>query len=135
MQMLKLLYITGLYLPPETANGIRAYYFVRELVRSGFEVIVLETVSRAHSSGEEFFGERVIRLPLRSHGAHARMYDMLYKIFLIRNRLRGYYLRRNQILWLLPGLITTESLALQGKDGFNSFQRCLFLEGLYGLWR
>jgi hypothetical protein len=103
MQMLKLLYITGLYPPPETANGIRAYYFVRELVRSGFEVIVLETVSRAHSLGGGFFGERVIRLPL---SAHARMYDMLYKVFLVRDRLRGYYLRRNQILWLLPGLIT-----------------------------
>jgi hypothetical protein len=105
MQMLKLLYITGLYPPPETANGIRTYYFVRELVRSGFEVIVLETVSRAHPSVVGFFGERVIRLPLRSRGALARMYDMLYKVFLVRDRLRGYYLGRSQILWLLPGLL------------------------------
>jgi hypothetical protein len=79
--MLKLLYITGLYPPPETANGIRAYYFVRELVRSGFEVIVLETVSRAHPSVGGFFGERVIRLPLRSRNTLARMYDILYKVF------------------------------------------------------
>ncbi len=86
---MKLLYITGLYPPPETANGIRAYYFVRELVRSGFEVIVLETVSRADPSVRGFFGERVIRLPLRSRSALARMYDMLYKVFLVRDRLKG----------------------------------------------
>jgi len=86
--MLKLLYITGLYPPPETANGIRAYYFVRELVRSGYDVTVLETVSRAHPSVRGFFGERVIRLPLRSRSILARMYDILYKAFFVRNRVK-----------------------------------------------
>lgn len=86
--MLKLLYITGLYPPPETANGIRAYYFVRELVRSGYDVTVLETVSRADPSVGGFFGERVIRLPLRSRSTLARMYDILYKVFFVRDRVK-----------------------------------------------
>lgn len=54
------------YPPPENANGIRAFYFVRELINEGFNVVVVETVSKSNTYVGGFFGERVIRIPLRS---------------------------------------------------------------------
>lgn len=82
-----IIYFTGLYPPPESANGIRAYYFVRDLVRSGYSVVVVETVSRSDPSVGGFFGERVIRLPLVSSDALSRAADLLYKYFFLRDYL------------------------------------------------
>lgn len=76
---MKILYITGLYPPPETANGIRAYYFVREMIRSSFDVFVIETVSRARSDVGGFFGEKVVRLHTHSNSNILRAVDLFYK--------------------------------------------------------
>jgi hypothetical protein len=89
-----ILYITGLYPPPETANGIRAYYFVRELVESGFNTIVVETVSRSDPSVGGFFGEKVIRMRLRSYSTFNRIYDFLYKLMFVRRTLKRLYSKK-----------------------------------------
>ncbi|MEM4970748.1 MAG: glycosyltransferase [Sulfolobales archaeon] len=90
---MKILYITGLYPPPETANGIRAFYFVRELMRSGYDVTVLETVSRADPSVGGFFGEKVIRIPLRSRRRLFRAGDIIYKVFFMRRIIKNMFPR------------------------------------------
>lgn len=43
-------FFTGLYPPPETANGVRIYYFVRELRRRGYDVVVFQLTPRTSGS-------------------------------------------------------------------------------------
>ena len=80
---MRVLYLTGFYPPPENANGIRAFYFVRELINEGFNVVVVETVSKSNTYVGGFFGERVIRIPLRSERIINRSFDILYKVLAV----------------------------------------------------
>ena len=84
---MKVLYLTGFYPPPETANGVRAFYFVRELINEGFDVIVVETTSRSNMYVDGFFGEKVIRIPLKGRKVIRRSLDILYKVLVIGNAL------------------------------------------------
>lgn len=58
-------FFTGLYPPPETANGVRIYYFVRELRRRGCDVVVFQLTPRTGGSSIRLgdHGEIVISLP------------------------------------------------------------------------
>ena len=93
MRDMRVLYLTGFYPPPETANGIRAFYFVRELVNEGFDVVVVETVSRSNVDVDGFFGEKVIRIPLKSKGVIKRSFDILYKVLAVRKALSNLCMR------------------------------------------
>ena len=93
MRDMRVLYLTGFYPPPETANGIRAFYFVRELVNEGFDVVVVETVSRSNVDVGGFFGEKVVRIPLKSKGVIKRSFDILYKVLAVGKALSKLCMR------------------------------------------
>ncbi len=48
-----IIFLTGFYPPPENANGVRIYYFVRELRRRGYSVTVIRLYPRILSSSIE----------------------------------------------------------------------------------
>lgn len=91
---IRIMYLTGLYPPPETANGIRAYYFVRELRRRNHEVLVVETVSR-NPLHKGFHGELVIRIPYKERGILFRAWDLIKKRFIVSNNIERIALKFN----------------------------------------
>ncbi|MEM4970173.1 MAG: glycosyltransferase [Sulfolobales archaeon] len=61
---MSIVFLTGFYPPPETANGVRIYYFVKELRRRGYSVTVIRMYPRIISSFVERggYGETIINL-------------------------------------------------------------------------
>jgi glycosyltransferase involved in cell wall biosynthesis len=89
--VLNIIYIVGFYPPPETANGIRNYYFVGELRRRGHNVTVIQVTPRVGGGiriGDH--GELVINYPTIGSGSLGRILTFLRNIYMLRPAVSSY---------------------------------------------
>jgi len=88
---MNIIYIVGLYPPPETANGIRNYYFVGELRRRGHNVTVIQITPRAGNGARVGdHGELVVSYPTIGSRSLGRILTFLRNIYMLKPVVSNY---------------------------------------------